>query len=175
MSELLEHIEIEVNILVLPEVGATKTDFKGEAVDDIEFFPQGNTCSAFTILLHSEAAILKGKEGAIVLHEHWEDLLSTNQVFAGATVNEDILLATVPMEVAVNQKFTFFFGLSDKIFGVVNSRVSFSAWLDPLTVKVSSEEIAAVVAVDNTVHVEHWNDLEDEVLSESSCHRIVAQ
>ena len=53
--------------------------------------------------------------------------------------------------------------------------MSFSAWLDPLTVKVSSEEIAAVVAVDNTVHVEHWNDLEDEVLSESSCHRIVAQ
>lgn len=42
MSELLEHIEIEVNILVLPEIGATKTDFKGEAVDDIEFFPQGN-------------------------------------------------------------------------------------------------------------------------------------
>ena len=36
----------------------------------------------------------------------------------------------------------------------------------PTTVKVASSEGAPIIAVDDAIRVEHWNDLENEIFSE---------
>ena len=55
------------------------------------------------------------------------------------------------------------------IFHVVNRRVQLAGWIDPASVQVHASQITSGAAVDNAIDVEHRNDLEDEVVSESLC------
>lgn len=51
-------------------------------------------------------------------------------------------------------------------FGKVDRRVWFLWWLQPLSIKICSGKIAAVVANDHTVDIEHRHNLEYEILSQ---------
>lgn len=50
-----------------------------------------------------------------------------------------------------------------------------AAGLDPLPVEIGPEQIAPVVAVDDSVDVQHRDDLEHEVLSQLPSYGVVTQ
>lgn len=60
-------------------------------------------------------------------------------------------------------------------FGIVDGGVELFGGLDPLSVEVSAWEVAAVVADDDAVDVQHGYDFEDEVLAQHAGGGAVAQ
>lgn len=68
------------------------------------------------------------------------------------------------MEVTEEQNTPLFVTFLDQLLRVVNG------WMDdlrgrlPAAVQIAASEGAAVVSVDNTVGIEHWDNLKDEVL-----------
>lgn len=69
------------------------------------------------------------------------------------------------MEVAEEEHLVVEVAHLEKLLRVVNCRVEQLAWIRPASVEVGADEIASVVAVDNTVRIEHWHNLEDECLA----------
>lgn len=72
------------------------------------------------------------------------------------------------MQVAVKYAFPLFGKLPYKLLDIENNRVDLLRRILVPTVEVLATERAAVVAVDDAVHVDHWYDLEDEVLAEDA-------
>lgn len=56
-----------------------------------------------------------------------------------------------------------------KLLGIVYGGVEEFRRVLPATVKINSEHVASVVSVDDAIRVEHWDDLEDELLSKHLC------
>ncbi len=55
--------------------------------------------------------------------------------------------------------------IRDEFFEVVDFGVKVFGWIFPFFVKVVSTDIGAVVAVNDTIRVDHGYNLEDEVLA----------
>ena len=70
------------------------------------------------------------------------------------------------MNVATECYLTFLFCLFYQHLCVVDWGMGLFGWFDPLPVEVGAWQVAAVVADDNTVDVQHGHDLEDKVLPE---------
>ena len=124
--------------------------------------------SSFSVLLNSEATIFEGKHWAVVFHQDRKNLLSFIWIFATASVDEDVLLPVVPVNVTAEPQLSFLLGLLDDVLGEEDRRVWFLRWFNPLTVQISTRQIASIVANNNPVNVEHGNNFKYEIFFISS-------
>lgn len=62
----------------------------------------------------------------------------------------------------------------EESFGVVDGGLQVHAGGQPLPVQVFPAQGAPVIAIDDTIWVEHGDDLENEVLSQEPGHRVLA-
>ena len=79
-------------------------------------------------------------------------------------VHENVLSATVPVEVAKDSKLSLLCKVDDHLLRVVNRRVEDFARRFPPTIQITPCERAAIITVYHTVWVEHRDDFEYEVL-----------
>jgi hypothetical protein len=77
--------------------------------------------------------------------------------------HEDVLLSAVAMDVTVEDEIPLLLHLLDELLGVVDGRMQLLGRVDPLPVQIHPSQVATVVTVDDSVDVEHGNDLEDEI------------
>lgn len=86
-------------------------------------------------------------------------------------IHEDILLATVAVQITVQNDLSFFLELADQtfytgVFGVQNFRRIF-----PSSVEILTDETAAIVAVNNAVRIQHRNYLKYKAVPQHPCLR----
>lgn len=128
-----------------------------------------------------EGTILEVEDGAIIAVQDGEDLFLLVQILAGATIyishhitcctHKYVLLTTMTMYVAVEHEVSLLLDLLDQLFGMVDGGVQLLGWVDPLAVEVHTSQVASVVAIHNTIDIQHRDDLEDEVLPQDTCLR----
>ena len=61
------------------------------------------------------------------------------------------------------------------MFSEVNGRMRFLRWLDPLSVQICPRKIAAVVANNHSIDVEHWHYFEHKILSQTTSYCTIAK
>lgn len=83
-----------------------------------------------------------------------------------ATVHEDVLSTAVTVEVAKDLELAFLREVMAQLLRGVNGWVQDFARSLPTAVKIAACKRATVIAVDNTVRIEHGHDLEDEILAQ---------
>ena len=82
-----------------------------------------------------------------------------------ATVHKDVLASTMAVKVSEDQELTLFYKVVNHLLGVVNRWVEHFRWRLPSAIQITSCERAAIIAIDDTVRVQHGNNFENKVLS----------
>ena len=83
-----------------------------------------------------------------------------------AAVKECILLARMPVEVAVQNYFSLLMHVPDELFSVKYGRVQQPIWLLPLAVEVAADEGTSVISVYDAIWVKHGHNPNHKVLSQ---------
>lgn len=96
-----------------------------------------SSCS-FSFLLDHKATVFEAENRTVVFHEHRENLLFFGVVLGRTSIDEDILLAIVAVDVAAEANFPFLLGLPDEHFGEVDGRMCLFGRLNPLPVEIGS-------------------------------------
>ncbi len=92
-----------------------------------------------------------------------------------ASVNENIILATVPMQVTVEQNLSLLSQLFDHFTRVPHRRKRLFEHCLVITVQVATGERASVVADHHSVRVQHRHYLENERVTQKLRVRRVSQ
>ena len=79
-------------------------------------------------------------------------------------VHENVLSATVSVEVAKDSELSLLGKIDDHLLRVVDRRVEDFARRFPPTIQITPSERAAIITVYHTVWVEHRDDFENKVL-----------
>ena len=66
-----------------------------------------------------------------------------------------------------------FIEIFNKLLSVVNRRMQVLARLFPATVQIDAKQTDSVVAVDDTIGIEHWDDLDYELLPDLLSFRVI--
>ena len=115
--------------------------------------------------MDEKAAVLEGKGVEVGFHNGRVDLFLLRCVLVAA-VHEAVFLPRVTMEVAVEHEVPLLLHTLDELLGVVDGWVELLVGVDPLSVEIDQIEVAAIVADDDSIGVEHGHDLKDEILPE---------
>ncbi len=111
----------------------------------------------------------------IIEGEKWTDLWHQKGVesrlfwilFVLASIHENILSSTVPMEVTENYQFSLFRKLLKQLLGIINARMKNFWWCFPPPIQVTTSQWASVVPIDYTIRIQHRNNFEDKILPKS--------
>ena len=95
-----------------------------------------------------------------------EELVTVSSVFT--TVHEDVELARVSMKVTIHSDGALLHYLLDHDLSLVNRRKGFLDHILVLPVEIAASKVTASVANDDTVRIQHRDNLEDEPVSERS-------
>ena len=86
------------------------------------------------------------------------------EVFVAAAVEENISFTGMAVHVAVHYNAALPVSEPDQLLRVEDGRVQEFVRLKPLAVQVTTQQRAAVIAVNYTVRVQHRHDFENKVL-----------
>lgn len=125
-----------------------------------QLYPRG----AFTVFLNQEAAVLERKCIQVAFDNGREDLFLLRVIF-GTAIHETVFLPRMSMEITIKYKLPLFLHPFNHLFGVKNGRMKLFIGIYPLPVEVNQAEVASIVTYYYSIWVEHWNYLEDEILS----------
>lgn len=162
---------------------SAKARLTSEGVKKLELAPHDHAPSRLLGLLYGEGAPVETEVRAEAVVHHGEDLLSVaalldhrhhRVIVIIAAVHEEVLLARMAVEVAVQVNFATLERLSDHLFDGVALREELGTRVDVLAVQIVAGETAAVVANNNSVRVEHWHYFEDVAVTEDNGSCIVA-
>ena len=78
------------------------------------------------------------------------------------------------MQVAVKSKWALLGKLQDQFLGMIDCWVQNFTRVLPPSVEITTSQRTSIVAVDYTVRVQHWDNLEDELVSQLMRYRIAA-
>lgn len=81
-----------------------------------------------------------------------------------AAVHEDVLAATMTVEVAEQTELTLLSELKHHLLTRVDGRMEDFRWGFPTAVEVAAGQRAAVVTVNHAIRVQHWYNLKHKVL-----------
>jgi hypothetical protein len=122
--------------------------------------------------LDAEAAILETKQVVLLAAKQWNDtelgILDAALlliVLERAAVEECVLFARVPMQVAEQGDLALAVHVSDQVFCVEDRRMQQPVGLLPLAVQVAAKQRAPIVSEDDTIRVQHGNNPYDEMLA----------
>ena len=104
-ADRLEHISVEVQVLVLTEVCATEGALECVAIHNSHFFPAHYSGSRLFRFLHCKRAFRKVKCVSRLLQQKRKDALSIpSVVLLSISIHEHIFLPTVAMQVTVQKQ-----------------------------------------------------------------------
>lgn len=170
VAYFLQQIQIKMVVGEFALVRSTEASLERKSVRDVHFLPHDNTSCRFLRLLHRKGTIGKVEYITVLVHQAREDALFQTIVDATTvTVHEDVLLARMAMQVAYEEDISVFLQLLNHALHMVHCRVKLSRRINPASVQVNSGQIAPRTAIDDTINVEHRNDLENEVVAEDLC------
>ena len=132
----------------------------------LELLVQGNTRSRLFRLLHPESRVLIAEIRVHFRKNEGEDSTLARILAIVAAIHEDVLFARVSMQVAKHDQSALLMDLLHQPLGVENGRVKGLVWSLPAAVQVATCQAASVIAVNDAVGVEHWDNFEYEVLSQ---------
>ena len=89
-------------------------------------------------------------------------------------VHEDVLFATVPVQIQVQDDLSFLLELADQSLDRGVLRVKSLVRIFPAAVKVLPDQTAAVVSVNHSVRIKHRNDLKNKVVPQHLSFRCLA-
>ena len=98
-------------------------------------------------------------------HE-WEDAALLRLGLVVAAVHEHVLFSRVAVQVAVQENASLVVQIPYQLLGVVDRRVQVLVWGLPTPVEVTACQRASVIAVYNSIGVEHGYNLEDVLLAQ---------
>lgn len=99
------------------------------------------------------------------MEEQWEDpFFQSVGPLIRATVHEQVLASRVTMDITVEQDVTTFQSLPHHHLGRAVLRELLHAGRNPLPVEIHATEGGTVVTNDDTVWVEHRDDLKYEII-----------
>ena len=163
--------------LVLHWLGPTEGCLKGEdvGVPGAQVLPHCNPGSLLLASLLSKLrVVVRVVRMSDLRHQEREHSRCFRVVRLSVTVEEGVLSSAVAVEVAVQSQRALVCETGDELLGVVNRGVQHLARVLPSSVQVAACQTAAVVTVDDSVWVEHGDDLEDELVSELASFSVVA-
>jgi hypothetical protein len=142
-------------------VGSTEAGLAGEAIDEVEFSPHDHSAATLLAFVDDEGAVVEVKIMVIIVEHHGEhSFLETVDGFGlVVAVHKDIHADGVAVEVAEEEDFSGLQGLLHHELGVVVDGVETSTGGSPLPIEVLPHQGAAVVAYDDSIGVQHWDDL----------------
>lgn len=162
---ILPH-RVRLGIPLLAKKGALER----ERIHDVHLSEDDDPRRGLFALLDGESTVLQLEQIVLLAAEKGDDAqLSVLDapfllvVLVGAAVEESILLSRVPVEVRVQDHFAFGVHVPDQELRVVDSRMKEPVGLFPLSVEVTAEQGAPVVAVDDSIWIQHWHNSNDEV------------
>ena len=140
----------------------------------MEFLPHHHTTRAVLLLLDVEAAVVEVEEVSVLMEQQWEDpLLKSVSPLITAPIHKQVLAARVTMNVAVEQDVPALQGFSHHHFGGAVFWALLHAWSNPLSVQIKAAERAPIISDDDTVWIQHRNNLEDKVVSQILGHFLI--
>jgi hypothetical protein len=157
-----------VLVLNLALISSTKGGLHGKNVRDLEFFVHGDSSSSVFHFVHGESTLLEGEVVQQLGHDVGEHSGGMGLVLQIVAVHEDVLLARVAMQVAVQHKFSFLHELSYQSLHSEDLGVDHLARSLPPPIQVLATQSASVVAIDDSIGVKHRDYLEDEMFPQSS-------
>ena len=79
-----------------------------------------------------------------------------------AAIHEYIALAAVAMHVTKEDDLIIPVARRDELFRKVDGRVEQARRIGPSSIEIAADHVAAIVADDDAIRVQHWDNLEDE-------------
>ena len=131
----------------------------------LELFGEDSSGGDLLFVRVDEAAVLEGKAFEELADKEWELFAFAGVELIMGSINEGIFFHGVSMEVTIQVNIALFEEIGDEFFEVVDFGVEVFGGIFPFFVKVVATDIGAIVAVNDTVGVDHGYDFEDEVLA----------
>lgn len=167
LSHVPQHLNVEVVVFELAARGPQVTDFQGERIDQLEVLPHDDTTASLLLLLDVEVAALEAEHIGVLREKQRENaLLQAIGSLVGAAVHEEVLASGVAVNIAVEEDVTRLERLAHHHLGGAVLGALLHAWGNPLTIQIEAAEAAPVVADDDSIRVEHWYDLKNEVVTQ---------
>lgn len=162
LAKFFKVSDCEVDVFVF---WPTERALQSVNVTVFELFGEDSSGGDFLFVGVDKAAVLEGKA-----FEEFADQKGEFFAFAGVelimgSINEGVFFHGVSMEVTIQVNIALFEEIGDEFFEVVDFGVKVFGGIFPFFVEVVSTNIGAVVAVNDTVGVDHGYNLEDEVLA----------
>ena len=92
-------------------------------------------------------------------------------MYTWTAVEKDILFARMAMEIT-KQKYVFGQDLADvahEAFAMVNDGMQLWVGILPTPIQIFTGQATSVIAINDTIHIEHWNYFEHEVGAKFIC------
>lgn len=132
----------------------------------LELFEDGDPRGRFLRLLDAEPRRGEVEQRAQLGKQEWKDASLLWSSFFVASVHENVGLARVAMQIAVQDTRSLSVHFLDQAFCVIYSGLELLGGEFPTSVQVTASQRAPVVAVDDAVGVKHRDNLEYKVLSQ---------
>jgi len=75
----------------------------------------------------------------------------------------------MPMKVTIQKHISVLLKFFNYLLYVVNCRMCFSWWLQPLSVQVNSSYRASCISNDYPIRIQHWYYFKDKIVSQNLC------
>lgn len=167
LAHVPQHLDVEVVVFELAAGRPKVRDLESEAVDELEVLPHHHSTSALLLLLDCEVAAVEVEHIGVLREKKREDpFLQSVSPLVRAAVHKQVLASGVAVDVAVEQDVSRLQGLPHHHLGGAVLGTLLHARRNPLPIQVEARKRRSVVAHDDSVWIQHRDDLEHEVVSQ---------
>lgn len=136
---------------------------------DLQLFPHRYSCSSLLLFLYIEAAVKIAIGWVYLAHKIGEGFglgVFLNFItVSGTSVEEDIFLSRMTMHVDIHPDFALLALFEDHLFEIENLRLVLLWRLFPFSIQVHSCTWKSIISINNTIHIDHRDNLEVECFS----------
>ena len=169
MPDLLQHVCVKVEISVSAKVCSAKGSLEGVRVLDTQFSPNDDTSCRLLGFLDCKATVDKAESISLSLQYKWKHSFCVLIIFGNwVAVHENVFLAGVSVNITDQEHFSVLLEFFNHHLCVIDRRVQFFIWIYPLSIQVDSSKVAPGIPVDDTIRIQHGNNLKHKVVAENS-------
>jgi hypothetical protein len=162
LAQFFKVPDCEVNVFVL---WTTERALQSVNITVFELFGEDSSGRDLLFVGVDKAAVLEGKAFEELADQKGELFAFAGVELIMGSINECVFFHGMSMEVAIQVNIALFEEIGDEFFEVVDFGVKVFGGIFPFFVKVIATDVGAVVAVNDTIRVDHGYDFEYEVLA----------
>lgn len=141
-------------------------NLQGEGVYQLEVLPHDDSTSGLPLLLDLEVAAVEVKNVCVLGEQKWENpLFEPVSSLIGAAIHKQVLHPGVTVDVTVKKDVSRLKSLTHHHLGGAVLRTLFHTGSYPLSIKIIARQGSSVVTNNDSIRVQHGNNLEYEVVS----------